>query len=211
VTGVNGTNLSAAFVYDGDGKRVKSVIGSETILFVGGHYEKQGSNVTKYYFAGSQRIAVGKNGTLSYLLGDHLGSTSLSTDAAGNLLVETRYKPWGEVRYTTPNQTLPTRYTFTGQYSYVADDATDLGAVGFGLMYFGRGGWIRRWGDSHSRIRSFRRDRESRRGIGTDMPTTTPYYIRIRQVIVLTVSPQFFVRWRLAQRLAPWCRWLLMQ
>ncbi|MFZ5921837.1 MAG: RHS repeat-associated core domain-containing protein, partial [Chloroflexota bacterium] len=31
----------------------------------------------------------------------------------------------------------PTRYTYTGQYSYVADDATDLGNLGFGLMYYG--------------------------------------------------------------------------
>jgi RHS repeat-associated protein len=30
--------------------------------------------------------------------------------------------------------TLPTRYTFTGQYSYVNDDATDWGGAGFGLM-----------------------------------------------------------------------------
>jgi hypothetical protein len=48
----------------------------------------------------------------------------------------------GEVRYreaspeqsegdTTPNTTLSTRYTFTGQYSYVSDDATDLGNNGF--------------------------------------------------------------------------------
>jgi hypothetical protein len=42
-------------------------------------------------------------------------------------VIETRYKAWGEVRYTTPNLTLPTRNTFTGQYSYVSDDATDLG------------------------------------------------------------------------------------
>jgi hypothetical protein len=41
-------------------------------------------------------------------------------------VVETRYKPWGEVRYTTPSKTLPTAYTFTGQYSYVSNDATDL-------------------------------------------------------------------------------------
>jgi len=40
------------------------------------------------------------------------------------------------VRYTTPNSTLPTRYTYTGQYSYIADDATDLGGAGFGLMFY---------------------------------------------------------------------------
>ncbi len=65
-----------------------------------------------------------------------MGSTSVVTDATGALLVETRYKPWGEVRFTTDDLTLPTRYTFTGQYSYVNDSATDLGAAGFGLMFY---------------------------------------------------------------------------
>jgi RHS repeat-associated protein len=72
---------------------------------------------------------------LTYLLGDHLGSTSITTDSNGALLMETRYKPFGEVRYATTGQTLPTKYTFAGQYSYVSDEATD--AAGFGLMYFG--------------------------------------------------------------------------
>jgi RHS repeat-associated protein len=49
----------------------------------------------------------------------------------------------GEVRYlcpsgyTTANSTLPTRYTYTGQYSYISDPATDLGAnASFGLMFY---------------------------------------------------------------------------
>jgi len=57
-------------------------------------------------------------------------------DASTGDVVQTRYKPWGEVRFTTANATLPTRYTFTGQYSYVSDDATDLGNAGFGLMFY---------------------------------------------------------------------------
>jgi RHS repeat-associated protein len=32
--------------------------------------------------------------------------------------------------------TLPTRNAFTGQVSYVSDDATDLGSSGFGLMFY---------------------------------------------------------------------------
>jgi RHS repeat-associated protein len=136
---VTGPSLNAQFTYDGDGRRVKSVVNGETILFVGGHFELNDTTnqVTKYYPGGAiRKYIVPQTTTLNYMLGDHLGSTSLATDASGNLLVETRYTPWGEVRYTTPNQTLPTRYTFTGQYSYVNDDATDLGAAGFGLMYY---------------------------------------------------------------------------
>jgi RHS repeat-associated protein len=101
---------------------VKSVIDGETTLLIGGHYELKGSEVTKYYFAGASRIAVRKyivpqSSTLTYLAGDHLGSTSLAVNASTGDVVQTRYKPWGEVRFTTENKTLPTRYTYTGQYS----------------------------------------------------------------------------------------------
>jgi RHS repeat-associated protein len=138
--------------------RVQSTVGGEQTTFVGPHYEvtNPGANqsVTKYYFAGAQRIAMRKDGTLSYMLGDHLGSTSLVTDSNGALITETKYKACplryrygvlreGEVRYNTPNTTLSTRYTFTGQYSYVSDTATDLGNNGFGLMFYNA-----RWYDS---------------------------------------------------------------
>ena len=32
---------------------------------------------------------------LTYLHGDHLGSTSLATDASGNVVSQQRYKPYG--------------------------------------------------------------------------------------------------------------------
>jgi len=97
--------------------------------------------VTKYYMAGASKVAMRKyiipvSNTLTYLFGDHLGSTSLSVDASTGETIETRYKPWGEVRYTTPSKTLPTRYTFTSQYSYMSDEATDLGSAGFGLLFY---------------------------------------------------------------------------
>ena len=122
---MTGPSLTASFVYDGDGARVKSTINGVTTYFVGSHYEKSGSTVTKYYYAGSQRIAMRKGGTLSYLLSDHLGSTSITTNSAGALVSELRYKPWGETRYS--NGTTPTKYTYTGQYSNVSD---------FGLLFY---------------------------------------------------------------------------
>jgi RHS repeat-associated protein len=108
-----------AFTYDGDGKRVKSVLttnlSTTTTYFVGTHYEVTGSEITKYYYAGSQRIAMRKNGVLNYILGDHLGSTSLVTDANGTVVSEMRYKAWGEVRHESGST--PTKYQYTGQYS----------------------------------------------------------------------------------------------
>jgi hypothetical protein len=90
-----------------------------TTAYVGAHYEWTGSTTTakSYYFAGShaQRVAmrVGAS-TLHFLLGDHLGSTSLTTNSTGGLLAELRYKPWGETRYTSG--TTPTSVRFTGQH-----------------------------------------------------------------------------------------------
>ena len=120
-----GPSMDATFTYDGDGKRVKSVIGNETTYFVGNYYEVTGSTVTKYYYAGASRIAMRKDGTLNYILSDHLGSTSLVTDASGAVVSELRYTAWGEVRYESG--TTPTEYTYTGQYSNMVD---------FGLMFY---------------------------------------------------------------------------
>jgi RHS repeat-associated protein/CSLREA domain-containing protein len=120
---------NASFTYDGDGKRVKSVmtttISTTATYFVGAHYEVTNGVVTKYYYAGSQRIAMRTNGSLFYLLGDHLGSTNLVTDANGMVISELRYKAWGETRYASG--VTPTQYQYTGQFSY---------EVEFGLYYY---------------------------------------------------------------------------
>lgn len=134
---------NAAFTYDGDGKRVKSVMTMNTAVnttyFVGTHYEVTHAGagqadgiVTKYYYAGAQRIAMKKDGVLNFIIGDHLGSTSLVTDAAGNVVSEMRYKAWGEVRHASGN--MPTQYQYTGQFSYQSD---------FGLHFYNA-----RWYDS---------------------------------------------------------------
>ena len=111
-----------------------------TTNFIGGYYEKKGSEITKYYFAGATRIAMRKytipqNMTVEYMFGDHLGSTSLTTDTNGEMISEIRYKPWGETRYTSidaPANTSPAyelvKYQYTGQYSYDAE---------FGLKFYG--------------------------------------------------------------------------
>ncbi len=77
--------------------------------------------------AGSQPVAMRTGSiTLNFILGDHLGSSSVTTSSTGTSPKYQLYKPFGEVRYTS--SALPTKYTFTGQYSNVSD---------FGLMYYG--------------------------------------------------------------------------
>jgi RHS repeat-associated protein len=131
--GVTKNNASiATFVYDGDGTRVKSTINGVTTSFVGQHYEVTNSVATKYYFAGTSRIAMRTGSTLTYLLTDHLNSTSITTNSSGGLVSELRYKPWGETRFSSG--TTSTKYQYTGQYSYQSD---------FGLMFYNA-----RWYDS---------------------------------------------------------------
>jgi len=95
-----------------------------------------GGVVTKYYYAETQRIAMRQNGDLFFIIGDHLGSTSLVTDSNGAVISEVKYKACplrlrygmlreGEIRYSSG--TSPTDYTYTGQYSYTDD---------FGLMFY---------------------------------------------------------------------------
>jgi len=54
-----------------------------------------------------------------------LGSTSIVTDASGNVISQTKYKAWGEVRYSSGSEM--TKYQYTSQYSYAGE---------FGLLYF---------------------------------------------------------------------------
>jgi YD repeat-containing protein len=104
---------TATFVYDGDSKQVKATVNGVTTYYIGNHYEVKSGVVTKYYFAGATRLAVRTNGTLSYLLGDHIGSSSVTTDANGGNPASALYKAFGETRYALGN--LNTDYKFTGQ------------------------------------------------------------------------------------------------
>jgi len=76
------------------------------------------STMNKYYYAGSDRVAVrtgsgtGTTG-LVYLFDDHLGSTTVAANPDGTLYSKQLYTPWGDFRYTTG--TPPSKYRFTGQ------------------------------------------------------------------------------------------------
>ena len=69
-----------------------------------------GSGVTKYYYFGSQRVALQTAGGITYLHADHLGSTSVTSGAVSSTQV---YYPYGSIRAMTGS--VPTDYGFTGQ------------------------------------------------------------------------------------------------
>jgi hypothetical protein len=94
--------------------RVKATLGGSTTVYVGNYYEKEGSTVRKYYYAGGARLAMREAGTLYYLLTDHLGSTAITINSAGTSEVgELRYYAYGKTRYSSG--TTPTDRRFTGQ------------------------------------------------------------------------------------------------
>ena len=119
LTAVSG-EATATFVYDGDGNRVKATVNSVTVVYIGIYYEWSGtpSTMVSYYYAGSVRIAMrvgsGPGATgLSWLVGDHLGSTSIVADNNGASIGGVTYKPFGETESTWG--TVPTKRLFTGQ------------------------------------------------------------------------------------------------
>jgi YD repeat-containing protein len=114
--------VSGTYVYDGDGNRVEETAGSVTTVtrYVGPHYEVtlavssgQVLTTTKYYNFGGQRLAVRQNGALSYLHGDQLGSTSVTTNNIGAATNNVRHFAYDSQR-SGNLLALPTDHTFTG-------------------------------------------------------------------------------------------------
>jgi len=103
------------------------VWGQRSVTYIGNYLEWTGATDTMktYYYAGATRAAMREGSSLYYLLGDHLGSTSLVTDPGGVILSAARYDPWGELRVVSgPSQT---RYGYTGQRA----------EKGLGLYFYG--------------------------------------------------------------------------
>lgn len=132
MTSMTTASGTTSFAYNGDGARVSRTIATGTTYYVGNYYEvwKPAGSATfnKYYFFGANRLATRINGTLFYMQGDYLGSSSLLMTTAGALQTRQAYFPYGDKRLAD-GSALPTGMdtTFTGQKS---DDST-------GLMYYG--------------------------------------------------------------------------
>ena len=114
------------FVYDGNGQRVKKSGPNGETLYIGKLYEVNGSSSAKYIFAGDKRIAMVREQATLYYHQDHLGGTSVVTDANGNLVEQVFYKPFGETVEDTGSVSLNHKYTGqeldaeTGLYNYGA-------------------------------------------------------------------------------------------
>jgi RHS repeat-associated protein/uncharacterized repeat protein (TIGR01451 family) len=69
--------------------------------------------VRKYYYHGGQRVAMRSWDEVYYLHGDHLGSTTLTTDGSGAVVARQLYHPYGTLRYEYGEGM--TDFGFTGQ------------------------------------------------------------------------------------------------
>lgn len=118
---------TTTFTYNGDGARVKVTVGNVVTAYVGNLYEVNPATgvTTTYYYFGSQRVAMRTSAGVTWLAGDHLGSTSLSMNSGGARVSEERYYPYGATRVLTG--TMATDFLFTGQKN---DGGT-------GLYYYG--------------------------------------------------------------------------
>jgi len=120
------TGESHTYTYDADGQRVKKVEDGQTTVYIGNLYAKNLNTlvVTTYYYAGGQRIAQRQRTTLSYFVGDNLGSTSVTMNASSAEVGRQKYYPYGSPRVQSGN--LKTDFRFTGQRSE---------EVNFGSLY----------------------------------------------------------------------------
>jgi RHS repeat-associated protein len=109
--------VTATYVYNGDGERVLASTGiTSTTAFIGNYFEwdVDSGTMKKYYYAGAVRVAMREGtGEPKWLLGDHLGSTSVVYDGVD--VIRQGYMPWGERNFIDGASELPTSFRFTGQ------------------------------------------------------------------------------------------------
>src|SRR5438876_3286255 len=104
---VKSVDSTTAYIYDGEGKRVRKLVGENTrfIYGIGGsviaEYDGSSGNLKKEYVAGGgsmitiEPTAVNSNGA-QYATGDHLSSPRVITNSSGSVVSRHDYKPFGE-------------------------------------------------------------------------------------------------------------------
>ena len=94
---------------------LKAVFGTKiaTSRYIGDHFEVKDGAETKYIFAGNLRVAKVEATDTHYFHKDHLGSSTVMTDAYGDEIETTEYMPFGSMRDHTGTEV--SNYKFTDQ------------------------------------------------------------------------------------------------
>jgi RHS repeat-associated protein len=117
------------FVYDAAGGRVKKTSSSITTLYIGKLYECTSGVCTSHIFAGGNRIVSKKPSGTYYYHTDHLGSSSVITNASGAKEQEIYYYPFGQTRFNSGSVDLHHKYT--GQ-----EEDAETGLYFYGARYY---------------------------------------------------------------------------
>lgn len=127
----------ATFTYDADGMMVLRNQNGANTVYLGKLYQHNTATnvVTKHYMFNGQLVAQrtvdGQGGSsVTFLLGDHLGSVTTVLWASGAVKDNQRYNPWGEVRWAQSGNPI-TGYSYTSQRY---DDA--LGLYDYNARYY---------------------------------------------------------------------------
>ena len=111
---VPGGSVSATFLYDADGNRVKGTVAGVTTVYLAGLYEYQNGAVTKYYEGGAiRRTGYATGNGVIYTLSDQLRSTSVLVNQNGTVNSRNYYYPYGGNRGGSAFSGLTTK-RFTG-------------------------------------------------------------------------------------------------
>lgn len=104
--------------YDHDGQRVSTADGSTTTTFANKYYNTDGTNTTKHIYAGDELVAtIEDDGTtvdVWYVHPDHLGGTSVLTNASSTEAQAIDYFPFGEIRVNDQTDSVDEQRKFTG-------------------------------------------------------------------------------------------------
>jgi len=171
MTAVSGGGLSASFVYDGDGNRVKGTVNSAATVYIGNYFEWTSSTSTmkKYYYASGVRVALREGSSdPKWLLADHLSSSTITASYTGSRLAELAYEAWGETRYTYG--TTPTTYRYTGQRQEILMGGVDG-------LYFYNARWYdsyQNFADAYRQIGQFLEDVYNTKRIHSSLGYLTP-------------------------------------
>ncbi|OGW83658.1 MAG: hypothetical protein A2987_04765 [Omnitrophica bacterium RIFCSPLOWO2_01_FULL_45_10] len=147
LTKVDELSSSTAFVYDGDGGRVKqtTTIGEQSAQtsYIGNLYEVHSTDgnpltISKHIFAGTNRVCTvtkdeGRGTTdVSFYHSDHLGSSSIITDASGSQVEHYEYTPYGTIAVS---ETV-SRPSFLVHHKFTGKELDNTGLYFYGARYY---------------------------------------------------------------------------